>query len=171
MFNQIVFNEAFRRTVGHEGGFVDDPDDPGGRTKYGISQRSYPDADIENLSLTDAKEIYRKDYWTPLRCDDISSDEVAIELFDTGVNMGNTQAVKIAQRAVNFISRDSIVVDGKIGRNTLARINEWCLRDAELLFKVMNGFQFIRYVEIVAGRETSRKYARGWMKRIQQYRG
>jgi len=50
-----------------EGGYVDDPTDRGGETKYGISKRSYPQLDIKNLTLEQALEIYRKDYWKPSR--------------------------------------------------------------------------------------------------------
>jgi lysozyme family protein len=57
------FNGAFEILIGHEGGYVDHPDDPGGETKYGISKRSYPEVNIAALTLDKAKAIYREDYW------------------------------------------------------------------------------------------------------------
>jgi hypothetical protein len=60
-------SEHFERAVAfvlrHEGGYVNDPRDPGGETKYGISKRAYPRLDIKGLTEADAKEIYRRDYW------------------------------------------------------------------------------------------------------------
>ena len=57
------FDKAFEFTIGVEGGYVNDPSDPGGETKFGVSKKSYPNLDIKNLTITQAKEIYYKDYW------------------------------------------------------------------------------------------------------------
>ena len=56
------FDHAFERLIGHEGGYVNDPKDRGGETKYGISKRSYPGEDIAGMTLGRAKEIYLRDY-------------------------------------------------------------------------------------------------------------
>ena len=58
----MTFDQAFQKLIGHEGGFVDHPSDPGGATKYGISKRSYPGEDIPGLTLDRAKTIYRRDF-------------------------------------------------------------------------------------------------------------
>lgn len=63
------FDEAFERTLGHEDGYVDDPRDPGGETKWGISKRSYPHLDIKNLTQDQAKGIYRTDFWNRINAD------------------------------------------------------------------------------------------------------
>ena len=70
-----------------EGGYVNDPNDPGGETKYGISKRTYPWIDIKNLDKEKAAEIYQKDYWDALGCDNYE-DKLAISIFDAGVNCG-----------------------------------------------------------------------------------
>ena len=57
------FDAAFERLIGHEGGYTAGVGDPGGETKFGISKRSYPREDIKNLTLEQAKVIYRKDFW------------------------------------------------------------------------------------------------------------
>ena len=57
------FDIAFSRLIDSEGGLTDNPKDPGGLTKFGISQRSYPDIDIRNLTLDQAKAIYLRDFW------------------------------------------------------------------------------------------------------------
>ena len=90
------FDRAFEETISLEGGFSRDPDDngnwTGGRkglgelkgTKYGISAAQYPSLDIENLTPHGAKEIYRRDYWNPLRLDSIDNEAIQEDVFDTG---------------------------------------------------------------------------------------
>ena len=176
----MSFESAFEKTVGLEGGFGADPRDRGnwssGRigvgelrgTKYGISAAAYPTLDIKNLTLNHAKDIYLRDYWLPLSLDEVQSEALADEIFDTGVNMGLSTAVKIAQRALNFLGIGVYQEDGIIGPLTLAGINLWAQKDEQALFKAMNGFQFMRYVEIVNASDHT--FAHGWMRRIQDWR-
>src|SRR5574343_326744 len=70
----MTFDQAFDRLIGHEGGYVFDPHDPGGETKFGISKRAYPALDIAALTLADAKAIYRRDYWDGAQCDRLPPD-------------------------------------------------------------------------------------------------
>ena len=109
------FDSAFEALIGHEGGHVDHPNDPGGETKYGISKRSYPEVNIAGLTLDEAKAIYRADYWDRVRADELPS-ELRFLLFDAAVNAGVAQSIKWLQRAVG--ARD----DGVIGPITLAAI-------------------------------------------------
>lgn len=81
-----VFAKAFTFSRQWEGGYVNDPKDPGGETKYGISKRAYPDLDIKLLTLEEAKKIYQRDYWDALP--DISNDGLKIAAFDTAINVG-----------------------------------------------------------------------------------
>lgn len=74
----------------HEGGYVNDPDDPGGETNFGISKRYNPNVDIKNLTEREAAEIYLKKYWLP--AGDILSFPNDIIYFDTSVNMGRDDA-------------------------------------------------------------------------------
>jgi len=74
-----------------EGGYVDDSNDPGGCTKYGISQRAYPSLNIETLTPDEAKAIYKKDYWDKLGCDAIG-DKFDICTFNAAVNCGQERA-------------------------------------------------------------------------------
>jgi lysozyme family protein len=178
----MSFDKAFEKTVGLEGGYGCDPDDKGNwtggaigvgelkGTKYGISAAAYPDEDIKNLTLDRAKYLYRRDYWQRLNIDEVPNDQVQEEIFDTAVNMGVGAAGMVVQRGVNFLEIGKpLVVDGAIGAVTLGYLKKWCRKDPEALFKVLNGFQFIRYTE-VAESGVMEKYAWGWMKRIQFYR-
>ena len=80
-----------------EGGYVNDPDDPGGETKYGISKRAYPQEDIKNLTRERAEFLYKRDYWDPLDLDKYPQD-MAIVLFNVAVNMGKERAKDFAER-------------------------------------------------------------------------
>jgi lysozyme family protein len=107
------FNKAFELVIGHEGGYVNDPRDPGGETKYGICKREYPNEDIKNLTLDRARVLYRRDYW-----DKVSADKLpwhwAYPVFDCAVNQGPGTAVRLMQDALG------VMVDGKIGPRTVA---------------------------------------------------
>jgi lysozyme family protein len=107
------FDQAFDRVIGHEGGYVNHPDDPGGETKFGISKRSYPGEDIAGMTIARAREIYRRDFWDRCRCDELP-DAVRFHVFDAAVNSGVRQAAIWLQRAAGATA------DGIIGPKTLA---------------------------------------------------
>lgn len=84
------FDRAFEIVVGIEAGYVCDPQDPGGETKYGISKRAYPNEDIKNLTMESAKFLYQRDYWTAHGLDSLEWGK-ALLVFDCAVNGGNHQ--------------------------------------------------------------------------------
>ena len=118
------FDLAIPTVLQHEGGYSKDPDDPGGETNFGISKRSYPDVDIANLTVDDAKAIYQRDYWVPLMLDQVNDQAVATKVFDTAVNIGKSRAVKFLQRAVQNAGGGIVDVDGGMGPQTLAAVNQ-----------------------------------------------
>jgi lysozyme family protein len=79
-----------------EGGYVNDPDDPGGETKYGISKKAFPKEDIKALTKERAKEIYHKLYWDAIKGDDLP-DRIDACMMDTAVNTGVGRAVVLAK--------------------------------------------------------------------------
>lgn len=95
----MTFDEAFDRLIGHEGGYVNHPNDPGGETNWGISKRSYPGVDIANLTRLQAKEIYRRDFWNAIHADEMY-DGVAFQALDFAINSGIQTAIRKLQRAV-----------------------------------------------------------------------
>jgi len=95
----VTFDEVFDRTIDHEGSYVNDPNDPGGETNWGISRRSYPDVNIKALTRDGAKEIYRRDFWLRISGDKLP-DSVTFQLFDFAVNSGIETAVRYLQRAI-----------------------------------------------------------------------
>ncbi len=114
---KVSFEKALSFTLHWEGGYVDNPNDPGGETNLGISKNSYPKVDIFNLTREQASDIYYKDYWLKGRCNDIPHP-ANIAHFDACVNTGITQAVKFLQRAA--VTQD----DGIIGPMTLQAVND-----------------------------------------------
>jgi lysozyme family protein len=97
--SRVNFEDAFDRLMGHEGGYVNDPNDPGGETRWGISKRSYPHIDIAQLSREDARAIYRRDFWQRIRGDKLP-DGVGFQLFDFAVNSGIDTSIRYLQRAL-----------------------------------------------------------------------
>jgi len=174
-----AFDYAFNQTLGLEGGYSDNPDDKGGQTNYGITEAVFRDAlkrmvisgvdDIRNITPAHAKAIYKTDYWHRIRLGEILNVGIAAEIFDTAVNMGTGMAVKIAQRALNFLGED-LAADGMMGSKTIEALNRWSQKDSRALFVCLNGFQFMRYIEICKGAPTQKIFARGWTKRIQEYK-
>ena len=88
------FYDAFDFVIAREGGYVNDPDDPGGETKWGISKRSHPNEDIKRMTVDRAKEIYLAEYWIP------TSDSLPypadLVAFDAAVNQGKSFARSMA---------------------------------------------------------------------------
>jgi lysozyme family protein len=95
----MSFDTAFDRLVGHEGGYVNDSQDPGGETNWGISKRSYPHVNIRALTRDGAKDIYRRDFWDVINGEGLPY-AVAYQLFDFAVNSGIQTAIRALQRAV-----------------------------------------------------------------------
>ena len=95
------FERCFVFVLRHEGGYVNDPRDPGGETKYGISKRAYPLLNIKNLSIEDAKMIYRKDYWDRAGCGALEWPMCLVH-FDSCVNLGLSRATTLKGKAFNW---------------------------------------------------------------------
>lgn len=150
--------------IGVEGGYVNDPMDRGGETKFGISRRAYPDLDIRNLTLEGAMAIYRQDYWERLKLGAVESQAIAEELFDTGVNCGVSVAGRFLQEALNLVEDSSLVVDGIIGARTICTLQLCRYRQA--LLKAMNGLQFNHYYSNVKSSPGQKRFFRGWLKRV-----
>lgn len=113
-----IFLKACNLILQFEGGYVNDPRDPGGETNFGISKRAYPNEDIKNMTRTRAQEIYWRDYWLATGCDKLAPP-LALLVFDGAVNCGPRTAVKLLQEVVKTNA------DGIIGPLTLTAIDEW----------------------------------------------
>jgi lysozyme family protein len=152
------FDQAFGRLIGNEGGYVNDPHDPGGETKYGISKRAYPGEDIAGMTLERAKVIYLRDFWGPAGCDTMP-DLVKFQLFDVAVNTSApgrpVTAIRMLQTAAGAH------VDGVLGPETLMRAQSM---DAATLLRRLHAAA-IRYYTAIAPEKRDR-YLAGWMNRL-----
>lgn len=157
-----LYDSAFKELIGLEGNYVNDPYDRGGETKYGISKRQYPDLDIKNLTLDQAKAIYKRDYWDKLSLN-LVPHQIASELFEQAVNFGVYWAGYHLQRALNLLG-ENLATDGVIGPKTIDAANDYS--DKRILFRVLNGLQFMRYVEIVSDNPSQQRFFKGWLKRV-----
>jgi lysozyme family protein len=157
------FDPAFDFMIHHEGGYVHDPADAGGETKYGISKRSYPNVDVANLTIESAKQIYRRDFWDPQPYGKISAQLVANKIFDMSVNMGFFRSHQIAQAAAHDCRATlQLKCDGVLGPATLAALNS--IEPASLLAALRAGATSF-YLELVSRRPSNHKFLNGWLAR------
>ncbi len=161
----MMSRERFERLIGmilqHEGGYVYDPVDPGGETKYGISKRSYPHVDIKNFTIEQAKDIYYRDWWLRLRCNEIQDDRIAQKLLDTCINVGAMTGVRILQRALCDVGQP-VSIDGLIGPQTIGAANR---ADSVQLLAAMRYHQTMHYKRLIERNPKLAKFERGWMAR------
>ncbi|HQF43983.1 MAG TPA: glycosyl hydrolase 108 family protein [Ignavibacteriaceae bacterium] len=184
------FDLIYNKVMIDEGGYVSDPDDPGGETYKGISRVNNPkwagwqiidsykgrydfpkclqaDENLEEL----VKYLYKKKYYDPYIGDQID-DSIAEEMFDQAVNLGIERAIEHLQRSLNVLNRNQrdysdIQVDGIFGQNTLkALLKCESVRGTKLLFNVLNGYQVKRYIELMEKDAFKEKYI-GWFNRIE----
>jgi len=151
---------SLEHLFGLEGGYVNDPADRGGETKFGISQKSYPKLNIKNLTLNQAAAIYKQDYWDICQCDDMPA-EVAVIVFDAAVNHGARRASMFLQQLVNS------KMDGVIGDKTLASLRKYLSRrtvDGVVVKYLSIRAQF--YHDIVVGDSSQAKFLKGWFTRL-----
>lgn len=148
----MSFDSAFELTIGHEGGYSNNPADPGGETKFGVSKRAYPTVDIRNLTLDQAKDIYRRDYWNPIKGDQLP-EGVDEQVFDCAVHHGVRPAILMLQNALG------VTADGIIGPQTLMAAHSFNPQRCSLLVNIAR-------LELMTGLLTWPTFGRGWAKRV-----
>lgn len=157
------FRYAVEMVLQHEGGYVNDPADPGGETKYGISKRAYPHLDIRTLTREEAIAIYRRDWWDRYRMGEIEDVAIASKVLDVFVNVGPIQGATIVQRALHACGQRHVTVDGIIGTQTIAAIN--AVKPRAALLAAIRAEAASYYRDLVARRPELRRYKQGWLNR------
>lgn len=150
-----MFDEALKATLGIEGEYSDHPDDPGGKTRWGVTEAvaraSGYTGDMRDYPIEDAKKLYLKQYWNPITGDELPWP-LSKYVFDFAVNSGVRQAILTLQRTLN------IPMDGVIGPQTLQKA------------KAMNAEQLALYLAdramFMASLGTFTTFGRGWFKRL-----
>ena len=167
--------ESMPYLLKNEGGFVNDPVDRAGATKYGITQRtlaafrSRPVSveDVRSLTIEEATRIYKTQYWDTLNLDKVTSQFVATAIFDVGVLRGPRVAARLAQAALVKLGY-TMSVDGEIGVYTLSALNR-C--DAVKWLEAFQALDEEGYYRIVEKNPSQRKFLRGWLNRARRLLG
>lgn len=164
----LALNHVFRV----EGDFVNHPSDPGGATRYGITQRTldhyigvHGEETFHVAKLTKhlARDIYREMYWDKLRLNVIDSQAMATLIFDQAVNQGLSPSTKRCQYVLNYCTRgEKLVQDGIMGPKTLNALNRAPLRTFMIEF-IKNSQLY--YMKIIRNRPEMSAFAVGWTKR------
>ena len=157
----MTFDKAVEVILKHEGGYVNDPVDPGGETNMGISKKAYPYLNIKELTKKDAKDIYFKDYWLKAKCSKLP-EELRMIYFDMVVNMGKSRAVKILQRAITAKGVKT-AVDGGIGPQTISNALKSGLEPDRL-----RSYRVKYYADLISRKPKLEKYWFGWYRRALQ---
>ena len=150
------FDDIIEVVLHHEGGYVNDPKDPGGETNFGIAKRSHPDVDIKNLTKESAIEIYKEHYWDKNKVESLS-EELRHIYFDMCVNQGRGRAVKILQQSANAKGAE-LKVDGGMGPKTIAAM------DGVELDRV-RAYRVKYYADLVTRKPDLEKFYFGWFRR------
>jgi lysozyme family protein len=186
-----IFATAYKAVRTVEAGYANDPDDPGKRTYAGVSEKSWPNWAgwgiinlYDKLQLTLSKlnaslndnvklqqlvlDFYKDNFWDVLKLDDVHDQNIAAELFDTGVNMGLEISATFLQRCLNAFSfkqnYGSLTVDGQIGSKTIAAINDHT--QTKTIFKALNCLQGERYIMLSEKNPVLKKYMASWYSRV-----
>ena len=154
----VEFDDIIEVVLHHEGGYVNDPVDPGGETNFGIAKRSHPDVDIKNLTKEGAKEIYKEHYWDKNKVDSLP-EELRHIYFDMCVNQGKSRAVKILQISANA-KGEKLKVDGGLGPKTLAAII-----NSNVELQRVRAYRVKYYADLVTRKPDLEKFYYGWFKR------
>jgi lysozyme family protein len=155
------FLKAFDFLMYHEGGYVNDPDDPGGETKYGISKRSYPHLDIKKLTRDQVRQIYYVDFWMKAGCEQIDDENIASKLLDLAVHTGISQAALLIQRALRAAG-EPVDEDGVIGPATLAAVDK---ADPTALSAALKSEAAGYYRLLAALKPSQQRFIAGWINR------
>lgn len=155
------FEYAMKYVFKNEGGYVNIPSDPGGETNYGISEKSFPDVDLKNLTKEKAKEIYKKNFWDKCNIDSIISYCIAAKVLDVCVLCGTITGIKIVQRAL--LACDwRVKWDGILGTNTAHAINS--VSEAACLAAIKSEVSaYLR--SLIKENPKLNVFKKGWMKR------
>lgn len=174
------FEPAVKVVLKHEGGYVNNPNDPGGATNFGISLRFLADhpeegdfnhdghvdaEDIRNMTPEQAMEVYKNEWWNKFNYGSIIDQTLATKVFDMSVNMGAKRAHIIVQTALNSAFGLKLSVDGVLGSATYSVINN-CTDDTEqTLMTAICDEQWGFYQRLIEQKPSLSVFAKGWKNR------
>ena len=184
------FMIAYKKTAAVEGGYANHPADKGGETWKGIARNMHPD--LEGWKTVDKRKnepgfpknlnsdlalqgqvmaFFKQWFWDSLRLGDLQDQQVANELYDTGVNMGTGRASLFFQRVLNAINKNGVLyadlaLDGKIGGKTVAAFNALSKNDKAIVWRLLNCLQGEKYFSICEANPAQKVFFRSWASRV-----
>ncbi|MGH8014318.1 MAG: glycoside hydrolase family 108 protein [Candidatus Binataceae bacterium] len=153
------------RVLKDEGGYVDNPMDPGGETRFGICKRDYPSLNIKSLTREDAEAIYYRDWWTRFNYSRLPGP-IAVKIFDLAVNMGPEHAAQCLQRALRACGR-RVADDGVLGIKTYGAagaVNQLALM-AAIRSEAAGYYRMLAASQRGARDEGDHEFLQGWLNR------
>jgi lysozyme family protein len=175
----MTLEEIVEKTLGHEGGYVNDPRDSGGETIWGITlataRRFGYTGPMRSMPRAEAVRIYIEQYMKGPKIDKLNaySSKVCFEVYDTGVNAGPERAIEFLQTALNILNRQGkdypdLTVDGSLGPRTFSALEAFLkLRKIEgelVLVKILNVLQGAFYIDLATRREKDEAFILGWFR-------
>lgn len=157
------FDTAFLNVLQYEGGYVNDPDDPGGMTNMGITAQTYAEftgrrlltiteKEMRELTQEKVRPIYKRKYWDACKCDQLPPG-LDMQVFDFAVNSGPSRAIKELQKCLR------VVEDGILGPLTLKHISTFPLE------QIIKEYAEARR-DFLRGLKTFQKFGKGWISRV-----
>ncbi len=184
------FSTAYKHTARVEGGYANHPSDTGGETWRGIARKKNPKWPgwiiVDSLrakpgfpqSLAKSEDlqkhvlaIYKRQYWDVMNLDLLNNQQVATELYDTGVNAGPGVAAVFFQRVLNVCNLNGklfpdLVVDGAVGPVTISAFNKLSNTDQLMVWRLLNCLQGEKYVSIAEANRSQEVFMRSWASRV-----
>jgi lysozyme family protein len=177
-----TFDKAINLLLKHEGGYVNNPNDPGGATNYGVSLRFLQEMpltvgdfdhdgdidreDIKNMSVEDAKRVYKTAWWDKYKYGMINDQTIATKVFDLSVNMGAKRAHILLQEAMNKAFSLRLTVDGMLGNASFATLN--AIGDGDQEQKLITAYcneAYGFYQRLIANKPSLKVFEKGWKNR------
>lgn len=174
----MSFQDALKKTLQYEGGYVNDPADAGGETNYGVTKKTAMSygymGDMKSIPMNVVESIYKKMYWDVNKLDDIDamSSDISFFMFDAAVNSGPGKAGKWLQGMLNLMNKNqtlwpNISEDGMVGPGTVGTLAKMSRDDYPVAVQILKVLRGAFYLDICRsdGKENQEKFLRGWIKR------
>lgn len=170
------FIRALEYVLGKEGGFVDNPNDSGGATKFGVTLKvlqlwrgkSVTVDDVRSLEKAEVFEIYYDRYWLPVGCQEMTQYPVALAVFDATVLFGIGITMLYTQKALSDCGYSGVTIDGHIGPKSIAALNQV---DPARFLRVFHTLFTLRISKVVQDNPKNQVFKAGWLNRINAYLG